>query len=262
MFVVRENTRVYRCPYCSSPLGRKDGGGLMPGHLVICDGCAAPSAFDDAGERLVALDVGELTEDVREGVLGAQRAIRDRYAGSGGLPPGYVWRRAPVCLPCWDELVPGEAIAPVVPLEERRDEVCVICNAVTSLGIYHRMLRPKWEDLGFRLWALASPSEPQSPKPKAQSPEPDLISAIRQWAGQELGVGCASCGKPFYNRDGDPVCGGCRMDAPRKRELLRKRLLETLLQRVVASLPPTVIEVRNTSLLGVEFNAGLYGHKR
>lgn len=247
---MRENTRVYRCPYCSSPLGRKDGGGLMPGHLVICDGCAAPSAFDDAGERLVALDVGGLTEDVREGVLGAQRAIRERYAGSGGLPPGYVWRRAPVCLPCWDELVPGEALAPVVPLKERRDEVCAICNAVTSLGIYHRMLRPRVETATIVCLK------------KSSIGALDFVSAVRRWAGQDSGPGCASCGMPFYNRDGDPVCEGCRRDAPYKRELLRKRLLETLLQRVVASLPPTVIEVRNTSLLGVEFNAGLYGHKR
>lgn len=247
---MRDSARVHRCPYCSSPLGRKDGGPLLPGHLVICDGCAAPSAFDDAGDRLVRLDAGELTVEVREGVAAAQRVIRERYANSGGLPPGYVWRWAPVCLSCCVDSSEGEA-AKRVALEEQRFEVCVLCEVVTSVGFYHRMLRPRVESVKFlRL------------KESIDRVRDHFVSAVRQWANQELDVGCACCGKPFYNQDGDPVCGGCRIDAPYKRDLLRKRLLETLFGRVLASLPPTVVEVRNLSLRGAEFHAGLYGSKR
>lgn len=55
-----------------------------------------------------------------------------------------------------------------------------------------------------------------------------LITMLRSWAGQEQGEGCAACGMEFYNRDANPVCRGCRLDTPYKRELLRARLLRVL----------------------------------
>lgn len=58
-----------------------------------------------------------------------------------------------------------------------------------------------------------------------------LIDALRHWACQNEGEGCACCGMPFYNRDGDPICRGCRIDAPYEREVLRRQLLRLLRQR-------------------------------
>lgn len=60
---------------------------------------------------------------------------------------------------------------------------------------------------------------------------PGLVSAFRSWAGQALDTPCASCGGPFYNRDGSPVCMGCLRDSDYQRELVRRRLLEVLGRR-------------------------------
>lgn len=57
--------------------------------------------------------------------------------------------------------------------------------------------------------AITPTGETTTPRP------PALITAIRQWAGFPLDQLCASCECPFYNRDGLPVCYGCRRDAAR-----------------------------------------------
>lgn len=210
---MRSASRLHRCPHCSSVLGRSDGGPLLPGHLIVCDGCAGLSRFDDAGERVVALDTGDLTVEVRAGVAAEQRKMRDRYAASGGLPPGYVWRTAPLCRPCWTDLVPAETECRVEPLERRRPETCVFCGGVTIAGIYRRMLRPKDEKTILTV--------------DVDERARELVSVIRHWAGQDE-AGCATCGGEFYNSDGDPHCRGCRANYPHQRMLLRRRFVQLL----------------------------------
>jgi len=58
-----------------------------------------------------------------------------------------------------------------------------------------------------------------------------LIDAVRRWAGRPLDVGCESCGGAFYNKDGDPVCFGCRRGDDYQLGLVRARLLRVLGRR-------------------------------
>lgn len=134
-----QKQRRLRCPYCSVAAVRDEGWPILPGHLVVCAACAGPSRFDDAGERLVLLEAGDLNQSVVADVLGIQKSIRATFEPNRGHPPGLRWGAGALCRPCWDEFEPGRV--PVV-VKDAPEESCAFCEQKTMSGIYRRMLLP------------------------------------------------------------------------------------------------------------------------
>lgn len=127
-----------RCPYCTLVAVQRQGRPLVPGYLVVCAGCAGPSRFDDAGERLVALGPGELTVEVAADVHELQETIRATFS-ERGHPPGHRWMAGMICRPCWDALWPERAPVAARGVEA---EGCALCGEPTTSGIVRRILRP------------------------------------------------------------------------------------------------------------------------
>lgn len=139
---MRETPRCFRCPHCWSPVSGRQGRPVLPGHLVICDGCLGLSTLDDDATRLSPPETGSIDAETAADVAKLQAEIRARYAGSGGLPPGFVWRSNPVCGRCWTTHT-GKAQFLAGNEDGLHVSRCGVCGQGTLLGIVVRMLVPR-----------------------------------------------------------------------------------------------------------------------
>lgn len=118
---------------------------MLPGHLVICAGCLGLSTLNDEATRLSPPDTGSIDAETAREVAELQAQFRVRYAASGGLPPGFVWRTRPVCGRCLGEHGRGmNTTVPTDMLDGLAIGTCGVCGNSTALGITARMLVPRW----------------------------------------------------------------------------------------------------------------------
>lgn len=139
---MRETPRCFRCPHCWCSISGRQGRPVLPGHLVLCDGCLGLSTLNDEATRLLPPETGSIDAETARDVAKLQAEIRVRYADSGGVPPGHVWRTLPVCGRCLGEH--GRSMSTCSPSDgELHVGRCGVCGNSTVLGITARMLVPK-----------------------------------------------------------------------------------------------------------------------
>lgn len=139
---MRDGPRSFRCPHCWSPISGRQGRPVLPGHLVLCDGCLGLSTLDDEATRLMEPEPGTIDRETAADVARLQADIRGRYAESGGLPPGFVWRNSPVCGRCWREHT-GKAQSMAGSEDGLHVSRCGVCGQSTLLAVVVRMLVPR-----------------------------------------------------------------------------------------------------------------------